>query len=313
MLWFGTMGKLPFILLTLALSTIAAQAHAQSWLGEAGSLNASFGTTYAASDELIETEGESFGGLPASHASFVLGAEYVTPHDKLSISASLPLLALKFDIDNSTVGVPHPPSLAVNDDGDFHFEAQDLTLLANYQLLGGDYYAVMAHLGASIPTNDYPAVGLAAAGRGLKSAIIGASALGVFEKLLSGLYATASYQYAYTERADDAPELERFNTDNSTATAVLGYYITDDIEINLGGNAVIYHGGFDFLDYADESDAVQDYHDRILNERVYLVGAGASYALTDSLGLSMFFRTFVGGQNTTNVTVGGLGLAWSVL
>jgi hypothetical protein len=171
----------------------------------------------------------------------------------------------------------------------------------------------MAHLGASIPTNDYPAVGLAAAGRGLKSAIIGASALGVFEKLLSGLYATASYQYAYTERADDAPELERFNTDNSTATAVLGYYITDDIEINLGGNAVIYHGGFDFLDYADESDAVQDYHDRILNERVYLVGAGASYALTDSLGLSMFFRTFVGGQNTTNVTVGGLGLAWSVL
>tara|TARA_R110002096_G_scaffold16898_1_gene57643 strand:- start:92351 stop:93274 length:924 start_codon:yes stop_codon:yes gene_type:complete len=307
------MGKLPFILLTLALSTIATEAHAQSWLGEAGSLNASFGTTYAVSDTVVETEGLDIKGVPASHASFILGVDYVTPHDKLSVSASLPLMALKFDIDNSDVAVPHNPSLAVNDDGNFHFEAQDLRLMANYQLVGGDYYAIMGHLGGEIPTNNYPTVGFGAPGRGLKSALAGVSVLGLFEKWVPGLYATASYEFSYTEDNDRDPTLAKYNQDHSTAAVVLGYYVTDDIEINLGGNAVIYHGGLNFVEFGEVSQTERDYHDEVLNERVYLAGAGASYAVTESIGVNIFFRTFLGGQNTTNATLGGFGLSWSVL
>jgi len=75
------------------------------------------------------------------------------------------------------------------------------------------------------------------------------------------------------------------------------------------------HGGVNFseLNFSSTTDPVALYHDAILKEDIFLVGAGASYQLTNSLAASLSARFFAYGRNTQNASVIALGFVFSPL
>lgn len=95
--------------------------------------------------------------------------------------------------------------------------------------------------------------------------------------------------------------------------ALIGYYITDELEVNLNTDIQIRHGGIDFVDFNSLSQNEQDFHDVILNERIYMVGLGIGYAFTEKLNARAFYSHWIAGQNTSNASVAGLALDWAIL
>jgi hypothetical protein len=235
-----------------------------------------------------------------------LGAEYV-PIDKLAVDLSLPLLFIKYTGDP---GFLHPGGGSY-DDGDTHTTLTDLRASARYQVLA-EPVALSPHLGVSIPVADYETVGNAVAGRHLKALHLG---LGVGTIFLDTAYAHALYEFSLVEKYDRTAVTEQYGQNRSDFGITLGYKLLEQrLDLHVDANGRITHGGVDFSEVNFASgDDVALYHDPILKESIYLVGAGASYQLTNSLGVSLAAGFFVAGANTQNANVFALGLTWSPL
>jgi len=296
-----------FALATLLVNQSSSSA--QSWLGDPNSLSASFSHTYSNADTIVETEGQEFDGYDLTHMVSTLAVDYVTPIDKLSVTVNIPIVMTNY----GDTSQPNPHVNPEWDDGDTHVALQDLGISANYQLFGNYTGAVIGSLGVGIPMSDYPVVGFDAPGRGLKEANIALQGSISFEEWVPGLYGMAGYKFSLVEKADQTPELEDYSQNKSAIMALVGYYITDELEVNLNTDIQLWHDGINFVDFGTLSQNEQDFHDVILNERIYLAGLGVSYAFTDKLTGRVFYSQWLAGQNTSNASVGGLAIDWAVL
>jgi len=294
-------------LLLVALGSAWRDARAQAWVGDKGALELSLDYNLGLSKKVIVDEGNDFTDAGTTTHQLTFGGEYV-PIERLAVNVALPLAFLKYTGDQAIYAHPGGGDY---DDGDTHATLTDLRFGARYQVLS-EPVALSPHLGVTIPVADYETVGNTVAGRHLKALHLG---LGVGTIFLETAYAHLLYEFSLVEKYDRTAETEKYGQNRSDLGLTIGYKLLEQrLDVHVDANARITHGGVNFseLDFRMMTDEVL-YHDAILKEDIYLVGAGVSYELTNSLGVSLSGRYFVSGKNTQNASVIALGVTWSPL
>jgi hypothetical protein len=295
-----------FVSVTLAaLGATAGDAGAQAWVGERGEIGLGLDYNLGISSKVVGAEEEFLDAGTTAH-QLALGAEYV-PLDKLAVSLTLPVVALKYTGDRMTF--PHPGGGSY-DDGKYHTTLTDLRLGARYQVLA-EPVALSPHIGASIPLADYETVGNTVAGRQLLAAHLG---IGVGRVFGAATYVHLMYELSLAEKYDRTPETARYGQSRSDVSLTVGHKLMDQrLDLHVDVNARVHHDGIDLESLADVETPpdVRDFHDAILEERIVLAGGGVGYQVTDRLALSLSGRVFVTGANTQAASVIALGIAWS--
>ena len=233
-----------------------------------------------------------------------VGAEYV-PLPKLAVSASLPLVALKYTGDQALY--PHPGG-GRYDDGETHVTLTDLRVGARYQVLE-EPFALAPHLGVSIPVADYETIGNTVAGRGLKMLHVGLGAGKVFGV---ATYVHVLYEFSLVEKYDRTADTAKYSQNRSDLAFTVGQKLLNyRLDVNLAANLRRTHGGLNFSEFPTYTPDEILYHDAVLDEDVLLVGAGLGYQISNALSVNLAARMFVMGQNTLNASVFALGVGWS--
>jgi hypothetical protein len=291
--------------LALLVALVGSEARAQSaWVGAKGSLDASLDYNLGISNKIVGDGGTDFKDAGTRSQTISVGAEY-TPIDKLAVGIALPLALLKY---TGGPDFPHPGG-GEYDDGKTHTTLTDLRADVRYQVLDGAI-ALSPHIGVSIPVADYETVGNTVAGRHLKQLHLG---LGI-GKVFGMAYLQVVYEFSVVEKFDETAETKKAGQNHSDGSFAFGYkFLGGKLDLNLGANFRLAHGGVDLSDFLMLSANEQLFHDPILKENVLLVGIGGGYDLTEKLSISLALRGFVTGRNTQNANVIGLGLRWSVL
>ncbi len=305
------MGKLLFRSMAISLATFALApqaAHAQAWVSDRGSLGLDLDYNFFTSSKVVTDTTFSFPNAGTTGHQLTLGAEY-TPIDKLAVSASLPMVALKY----TGMSYPHEPTGGSYDDGDYHSTLTDLRFGARYQILD-EPLAIAPTLAFTIPLADYETIGNTVAGRGLKMAHLGLSA-----GYLIGIanYVHFAYEFTLAEKYDRVAETEAYSQNRSDLSFLAGRKMLDyRLDLHLGANFRKNHDGVNFSEI-DMPGVLPDnavmYHDAILAEQVFLVGAGVGYAISDTLSANLDVRIFIPAlsQNTLNASIVAVGLSWS--
>lgn len=306
-------GPATAILITLA----AADAHAQAWVSDQGSLDLGLDYNFATSSKVVFESAEDFPLTEFPDAGtqshqLELGVEY-TPIRKLALNLRMPFVMLKYTGRMNAAGDGPAPEYAhagggSYDDGSFHGTLTDLRLGARYAVLE-DPIAIAPHIGVSIPVADYETIGNTVAGRGLNQLHVGASA-GYL--ITPETYAHVMYEFSFVERFDVNAFTERYNQNRSDLAVTIGRKLLDyQLDLNLGANYRVTHGGLPFSKVDGNLPNELLYHDVLLREKVLLVGGGAGYQLNNQLSVSASVRIFVDGENTLNNSIVGVGLAYS--
>lgn len=305
------------ISIVLCCALIERAAHAQAWVGfEGNSLTLGTDYTYAPSDRVIESEfnGELlFVSADVSNHSVALSAEY-TVIPKLAFSVTVPILTTHYTLPAEGED-PGFPAHGRYDDGNYHTVLQDLRVIGRYMVLF-EPLAVTPHLGFSMPMTNYETVGYAGAGRGLKQLHLGINAGKYFTSGVPNLYVHGSYEFSLVERYETPfPETAEYGQNKSDVKGLIGYFITDDIEVNLGVDWRKPHGGLNFVDFNNDgvTEVVRDHHDGLLRESFLIAGLGASYQVNERFRVFAVTRFWITGENTRDVNVFGAGLTYDVL
>lgn len=304
-------------LVTAAVALPLHNAHAQqAWVGPASSLSAALDYTYAPSDRVIEDEplAETGDDIISNH-SVALSAEY-TPIERLGLQATVPIVTTRWQIPEG--GGSAPGTFAPHgryDDGKYHTVLQDFRFVGRYMVLE-EPVAISPHLGFSMPMTNYETVGFAGAGRGLKQLHLGASIGSFFvDGPLQNFYLHLSYEFSLVEGYETGfPETEEIGQNRSDLKALIGYFILDNLELNVGADMRIAHGGFRFEDFNPNQLGPREYfHDALLAEEFFLLGGGLSYEVIEGLRLNALFRLWLTGKQTRDANVFGGGLSWDIL
>ena len=295
----------------------------QAWVPVKNSLSASVDYTFGPSDRIIESDGAPDIDVPGlSNHTVALGVEYTPPLKNLAISLQVPIVTTRFAPDNfdPTILSPH----GRYDDGSFHTVLQDLRAVIRYQVLPNDIVAVAPHVGVSTPMSDYETLGFAGAGRGLSQLHLG---LGVGRYFTTGplrnFYLHMLFEYSMVERYKTAfIETEQYNQDRIDLKGIVGYFINDDLEVNLGFDMRRAFDGVQFIDLYDDPDNPDDvpvaewvslHHDPLLRESFLLLGAGVTYEVAEGFRFNAVFRYWTTGENTRDTHVLGAGFAWDIM
>lgn len=307
------LGSLSLLIASLTAQTAMAQ---QAWVGERNSLSASLDYSYSRSNAIVEDyEPELRETDPIFGHTASLGIEY-TPIERLALTATLPMVSTRLGAPR-TEGVQPALPHGRYDDGNYHTTLQDFRLDARYMVVD-DVVTFSPHLSVSIPVTDYETVGFAGAGRGLKMLIFGGAVGKFFTSGVPNLYLHGRYEFRWTERYETSfPVTATIPQNKSFMEALVGYYIRDDLEVNVAGSMQLAHGGFRFHDWKDITDPeysdqipLHYFHDALLAEQFLHVGGGVSYSPVERLRVSAFVRFWMWGENTRNLDLYGLGLSW---
>lgn len=213
-----------------------------------------------------------------------------------ALSASVPFIAAKYTGDfghrpNAQEGALRPDFTFI-DDGRYHSAWQDLRLELRYALERNGLHA-MPFVTVVLPTHDYEYLAHAAVGRRVREVRVG---LGL-HRLLSPWSARSFVQshvaYAFQERiAGVSRGATHLNIEG-------GRFMTPDLTIFAVAAAHLTHGGIDIFNSprAELSGDLFISHDRIVRERLFNLGAGASYSFPGRLAVSGSITRTVWGMN----------------
>lgn len=293
-----------------ALAAAPRDARAQAWVGEQGSLDVSFDYNLGISKKVIGEGDLKYPNAGTTSHQLTLGAEYA-PIRRLAVGVALPFSLLKYT--GNAVDFPHPGGGSY-DDGKFHGTLTDLRAGARYQVLE-EPFALSPHLAFSIPVADYETIGNTVAGRHLKALHVG---LGIGRVLGEATYVHLLYEFSLVEKYDRGgmAELSQHSQNRSDLAFTIGHKLLDQrLDIHADINLRETHGGISFndLEAGALSGPEAEFHDAILDEDIFLVGAGVGYQISNALSVSLSGRYFAFGSNTQNASVIALGIAWSPL
>ena len=284
----------------MVIGAYAGTAAAQAWVAEQGTLGGSLSFQTDSADKLAEGSIE-LPGIDTSVQTLALGLEY-TPWKRLGLSALIPLAMVTY----SGTDTPH----GVWDDGKSHLTLTDFSFTARYAVIETPL-VVTPHVGVSVPMTDYETAGFAAPGRHLLQANVGLSVARDLGPILPRAYVHGLYQFTVSQKADDHPDLEKYSQNSSRFGIQVGYAILDSLGVDIALDGLIHHGGVNFVNFADMSSAERDFHDIILKESGYYLGAGINYSIGESLVLGAAFRQFIEGDNTRMTRLFGVSVGWS--
>lgn len=302
----------------IALGSAGRDAYAQAWVGDKGALDLALDYNLGVSNKIVFDKAAAFDidndGVPdeafldagTTTHQITLGAEYV-PMRRLAVNVALPLAFFKYTGDK--VSYPHTGG-GTYDDGDTHATLTDLRVGARYQVLE-EPLALSPHLGVSIPVADYETVGNTVGGRHLKALHVG---LGIGRVIGAATYVHLLYEFSLVEKYDRTPDTAKHGQNRSDLTFTIGRKLLDQrLDLHLDAGLRATHGGVNLSEFDMFSSDEGLYHDAILNEDIFLAGAGIGYQINDALSVTLNGRLFVTGANAQNANVFALGVGWSPL
>ena len=276
----------------------------QAWVSEPGSGEVGLTYQFDRSNTIVEGGGDiKLSGDSVVIHGLMLAADF-SPMEKLGVSVEVPMLMSQYT-GEGVIFSPH----GTWDDGNVHASLQDLRADLRYELLS-EPLVLTPRLGASVPMSDYEIHGFAAPGRGLKKLHIGLNTARTLDPWVPRLYFHALYEFSLVEHFDKIPEGANISQNYSRASLQVGYALTDALVGFAMADGLIHHGGVHFVDWEMLSSDVRDYHDVLLKERVYSLGLGLGYQLSDSLMASVVGQGFVRGNNTRAARVLAANLSW---
>lgn len=303
--------RLITIVVGLALCTAAPEvAHGQAYVGEENTASMDLSYTYGPSGKILADEPFVVPKQIIHSHIVVLGADYVTPLPGLEVEAQLNLVGNK--LGEETVG-EHAPRPGPWDDKELHVTPTDARLGIRYQIKPIERIVGLSlAVAASAPTHDYPTSGLVAPAHGLKAVYLGGAIARTLDPILPRLFIAGNYEYAIREKVDVNEATEKFSRNYSDIAANMGYFVTDALQVSLGANWRVPHGGVSFIELLEEDPEVVEHHDQLLRESAFLVGGDVGYQLTDKFFIGAGVRFFVDGVNTRNQNLYGLSTSYQL-
>ena len=231
--------------------------------------------------------------------------------DRLAVHASLPFMMVRF------AGGPNPHVVGIKgqpsdlDDGTYHGAFQDFYFGARFKLVQSPRIAVTPFAEAIVPSHHYESLGQSVVGRDLRAVVVGAAVGGFADDLLPGLYFQTRLSYALVQKVLDI-RANRSGVDSS-----VGYFLTPRFAIQFVETFQFVHDGVDFVGsgpilaiHSGGLVTARDRflnHDRLLRSNVLSLGAGFTFAVTDSVSIFATGTTMAWGENiqrSRSVTVG---------
>ncbi len=222
-----------------------------------------------------------------------LAVEYSVT-DRLGLGLSVPYVQSRYHGAN-----PHPG--VVVDDGTMHGSLQDLQLDARYALARGELI-VTPFAGFRTPVRDYPTMGHAAPGRGLREMEMGVSAGRHLHPLIPGAVVGANVSYTYSEAIEDV----RVNRTN--ADIQFGYGLTPRLFVRGFAAWQRSHGGVDLP--VPPSHPLFHHHDQLARVNHTRAGAGVSFSLTDDVSLHVGYAEVLRSVNSHIGRSVSVGTSW---
>jgi len=209
------------------------------------------------------------------------------------------------------VGLKGQPSTL--DDGTYHGTFQDFYFGSRFKLFESAPFAVTPFVEVIIPSHHYESLGQSAAGRDLRAVVVGAAVGGFADYVTPGLYFQTRLSHAFVQEAVDIHP-NRTGIDSS-----VGYFVTPRFAIEFLETFQYTHDGLDwnippfFVGFRDErprTGTPRDYgltHDRLARSNALTFGVGASFAISEKIGVFGTWSKLAWGENLAaprSVTVG---------
>lgn len=303
-----------------ALSIIPAAA--QAWLPLRGEGTVSLIGQYIGLSGHFDSDGGRLEKCAPSRAWLGIAEFDYGLTDKLAFTARLPYVASKY-----TGAADEPctaelrqfyeelrttnPSLRSLDTGAYYSTFQDLVFSVRYNVFDRRGIAVTPLIGMTIPTHDYRTVGEAAPGQNRLALQTGVDAGIVFDPVIRGGYAHARYTYSFVQSLLD------ISLNRSNAEFEVGYALTPTLNVRGLAAWQHTHGGLAYAEavergFAGEPEVFLD-HDRLLANRYWHVGGGATVTLSDSVAVQGAVLTFLAGAESHYGVGATVGVTWRVL
>lgn len=209
--------------------------------------------------------------------------------DRVAISLGMPLVVSRYQGTR-----PHQPSDPARlDDGRWHPTFQDVRFSLRYNAIRRGAFAVTPFVGSALPSHSYEHWAHAAPGVNLNQMNVGVTAASLLNQITPGLFIQGRYALGITQ------PVAGVTPTRSNVDVELGYFISPELRVFSLTSAQKAHSGIDVtLNLAQVGTVTQiQNHDRISREEYVHVGGGASFDLTDRLGVYGAFLTQVAGRN----------------
>ena len=237
--------------------------------------------------------------------------------DRIAVHASLPYMQTRYQgCCRHDIGIKGQPSNL--DDGAFHGAFQDFYFGTRFKLFESSRLAVTPFVEGIIPSHQYESHAQSAAGRDLRALIAGAAIGGFADELLPGLHFQTRLSYAFVEKALD------IRPNRAAIDSALGYFVTPRLGIQFLQTFQYTYDGIDWIPDAfgmglhnrrplsiEESDYPYWFnHDRLARSNALTLGAGATFALTERIGVFGTVAKMAWGQNLAAPRSVTVGLNW---
>jgi len=273
---------------------LPAPAASQAWLPEKGALSLDIDYVDTLSRKHYLPDGSEIDVGHTRSRTMSLTASYAVS-DWVSLMASLPWVQTQYNGDR-----PHPGEV---DDGHSHSTITDAYLAAHFQLTL-DPVAIAPYVAVLIPTHDYPTLGHSAPGRGLNEYWLGFYAGKSLHPWIPRTYVQARYNYAFVEK------VAGISHDRSNAALETGYFLSQHVSFRAFVDWQETHGGIDVP--IPPSDPLFPYHDQLGAEGHLNIGGGASWTISDQLGIHGSYMRSIRGENGHKLDRGlSLGISYA--
>jgi hypothetical protein len=240
--------------------------------------------------------------------------------DRFAVHASLPFIQTRYQgCCAHTTGIKGQPSNL--DDGRYHGAFQDFYFGSRFKLFESPRFAVTPFVETIIPSHQYESLAQSAVGRDLRALVTGVAIGGFLDNLLPGLNFQTRLSYAFSEKAVD------IRPNRSGIDSAIGYFVTPRFGIQFLQTFQYTYDGIEWLPAPDYGFALHNKgpldfskqtnwpygfnHDRLARSNALTFGGGASFALTQNVGVFGTATKLAWGENLAAPRSLTVGLNWS--
>ncbi|HUP45715.1 MAG TPA: hypothetical protein VM779_09410 [Thermoanaerobaculia bacterium] len=275
------------VLLFIAPATLA------QVVSPAGTMDVMFTVQHSHIDTHTNRHGDTAHDIDLRSTIATVNVEYSLT-DRWAVGVAVPYIQSRYR-------GPAPHHGAVVDDGRMHGSLQDLQVDLRYGVTRG--HTLLTPFAAfRYPMRDYPTLGHAAPGRGLRELEFGVSAGRQFLTHPNAVFG-ANVAYVYSE------ELHDIRVNRTLADVQLGYVVTDRLFVRAFGAWQVSHGGLD-LPLPPQSEHFH-HHDQLARANYTRAGGGFVYSLTDRFDLHAAYATVLRSVNAHKGRSVSIGVNWT--
>jgi len=221
--------------------------------------------------------------------------------NRVALNLSIPFIATRYDGEvPHLLGVRGLPTAV--DDGTYHGTYQDFRFGARFNLRARPLM-ITPFAEVIIPSHHYESRGHSVAGQDLRALVLGTSVAKSLDPIIPRTYVQAHVSHAFVQKvAGVRPNRSRVDVE-------VAHFVTRRLALTFLENLKLTHDGLDFP-YAGLSPELTRNHDRLSRNNTLNLGGGFSFAMSESLDVSVTVSKLVWAQNVHAYWGYGIGMNW---